>query len=109
MARASEDATIRAGERISYVFRATRITPRHRHLAGVTVHNVFRALFGTAYGFAFEANPEVATGSGLPLGAAVWLLAEELALPVTGLSRGVFVLIQRRNYFYHEYYPARIG
>jgi len=78
-------------------------------LAGVTVHNVFRALFGTAYGFAFEANPEVATGSGLPLGAAVWLLAEELALPVTGLSRGVFVLIQRRNYFYHEYYPARIG
>jgi Protein of unknown function (DUF1440) len=46
----------------------------------------FGALVGTAYGLASEANPEVARRSGLPLGAAVWLLAEELALPVTGLS-----------------------
>jgi uncharacterized membrane protein YagU involved in acid resistance len=95
-----KDATICAAKRISYVFRATGITPRHRHLAGVTVHYVFGALVGTAYGFAFEANPEVAIGSGLPFGVAVWLL-EELAVPVTGLSEapGKLPMLPKRKDF----------
>lgn len=80
------DATIRAAERISYLFRARGIKPQQRHVAGVAVHYVFGAFAGAAYGFAFEKNRQVAIGSGLPFGAAVWFLAEELALPVTGLS-----------------------
>jgi hypothetical protein len=70
----------------SYLFRARGIQPQWRHAAGVAVHYAFGAFIGAAYGFAFEVNPRVGIGSGLPLGAAVWLLAEEIALPVTGLS-----------------------
>src|SRR3954462_14461623 len=81
-----KDATVRAAERISYLLRARGIKPQQRHMAGVTIHYVFGALVGAAYGYAFEKYPTVRLGMGVPFGAAVWLLAEEMALPVTGLS-----------------------
>lgn len=81
-----KDATVRAAERISYLLRAKGIKPRQRHIAGVAVHYAFGAIAGAAYGFTAEKYPTIAIASGLPFGAGVWLLAEELALPATGLS-----------------------
>jgi putative membrane protein len=40
------------------------------------------------YGAAAELAPEVARGAGLPFGAAFWLVADETALPLLGLSKG---------------------
>ena len=81
-----KDATVRAAERISYFLRGKGIKPRYQHVAGVSVHYAFGAMAGAAYGLAAEKYPTIVTASGLPFGAAVWLLAEELALPATRLS-----------------------
>jgi hypothetical protein len=81
-----KDATIRAAERVSYLVRDKGIKTRQRHIAGVAVHYAFGAIAGAAYGFTAEKYPSTGVAFGLPFGAAVWLLAEELALPVTGLS-----------------------
>jgi len=81
-----KDATVRAAERVSYLVRGRGIEARHRHRAGVAVHYAFGALTGAAYGFIAEKYPTIAAASGLPFGAGVWLFAEELGLPITGLS-----------------------
>src|SRR5437868_42862 len=80
------DATVRAAEGVASLVRARGLKPRHRHVAGVTVHYAFDAFVGAAYGWAVENNRTICAGFGLPFGAAVWLLAEEVALPLTGLS-----------------------
>jgi hypothetical protein len=61
-----KDATVRAAERISYFLRGKGITPRHRHISGVSVPYAFGALAGAAYGLAVEKYPTIARGSGLP-------------------------------------------
>jgi putative membrane protein len=81
-----KDATVRAAERFSYWVRGTGIKPHQRHLAGVAVHYGFGAMVGGAYGLSAERYPFMAIASGLPFGAGVWLLAEEVALPATRLS-----------------------
>jgi hypothetical protein len=81
-----KDATVRTAERLSYLLRARPIAPHQRHIAGVAVHYAFGALTGGVYGFIGERYPVIGTVSGLPFGAAVWLFAEELALPITVLS-----------------------
>jgi hypothetical protein len=80
------DATVRAAEAVSYLVRATGIRAKHRHMAGLAVHYAFGALSGAAYGVAAERYRKITVGSGLPFGMAVWLFAEEMALPVAGLS-----------------------
>lgn len=81
-----KDATVRAAEAIHTLVGSRRMSGRQRHLAGVTVHYAFGALVGAAYGWAVEFEPRIAARSGLPFGVAVWLFAEELALPVAGLT-----------------------
>jgi putative membrane protein len=81
-----KDATVRAAERVSYLMRGMGIRPRRRHIAGIAVHYGFGAIAGGVYGYTAEKYPAIASASGLPFGAGVWLLAEELALPATGLS-----------------------
>lgn len=80
------DATIRAAEALSYFVRGAGIPAKHRHVTGLAVHYAFGALTGAAYGLTAEKYPTITVASGLPFGAGVWLFAEELALPVTGLS-----------------------
>lgn len=41
---------------------------------------------GALYGGLAHVWPVVATGAGVPFGAAVWLIADELALPALGLA-----------------------
>lgn len=81
-----KDATVRAAEKLSHAVRGSGIDPEHRHIAGVAVHYAFGAFTGAAYGYLAESYPGITVGAGMPLGAGVWLFAEELSLPVTGLS-----------------------
>lgn len=50
-------------------------------------HYGFGAIAGAIYGAIAEVRPAATVAAGAPFGAAVWLLADEIALPVTGLSR----------------------
>jgi uncharacterized membrane protein YagU involved in acid resistance len=80
------DATVRAAERLAQLTSRKNLTPHERHIAGVTVHHAFGVFVGAAYGWAVELEPRIAAGNGLPFGVAVWLIAEEIALPLASLT-----------------------
>jgi uncharacterized membrane protein YagU involved in acid resistance len=40
------------------------------------------------YGGLAEVVPQVTTATGVPFGAAFWLLADEISVPLLGLSKG---------------------
>jgi uncharacterized membrane protein YagU involved in acid resistance len=52
------------------------------------VHYAFGAATGGLYGAVAEFAPEVTTAADLPFGAAFWLVADEIAVPLLGLSKG---------------------
>jgi len=72
-----------AGERV----KGSALTERERSVAGSIVHHAFGALAGALYGAASAKAPGLASGAGLPYGLAVWLVADEAALPLLGLAK----------------------
>ena len=55
-------------------------------LAAPAVHYVFGSTVGALYGAAAEGTPEVRVGAGTGLGIALWAAADEVAMPLLGLS-----------------------
>ena len=56
--------------------------------AGAAVHYAFGIASGGLYGALAEVSPQVTTAAGLPFGAAFWLIADEITVPLLGLSKG---------------------
>jgi putative membrane protein len=83
-----DDATVKTASAISEGIFDHRLTKSEKKIAGPAVHYVFGTSVGGLYGVAAELAPEVAKGAGLPFGAAFWLVADETALPLLGLSKG---------------------
>ena len=81
-----EPATVKTAEAISEGVLGHDLTKREKAWAGPAVHYAFGSSVGAAYGVTAEYAPEVTEGAGLPFGAAVWLLADEGAVPALGLS-----------------------
>jgi uncharacterized membrane protein YagU involved in acid resistance len=61
-------------------------TRREMEVLGMVVHYAFGGVVGGLYGAAAEIEPEVTTGAGIPFGTAVWLVADELGIPLTGIA-----------------------
>ena len=51
------------------------------------MHYAFGTVVGGVYGVVAEFAPVVTTGAGVPFGTAVWLGADEIAVPALGLSK----------------------
>jgi hypothetical protein len=82
-----EDATVKAADRIARgVFHHT-LSKQEKKVAGPAVHYAMGAVSGALYGAAAEMTPAVTMGAGLPFGTAVWLAADEIAVPAFGLSK----------------------
>lgn len=62
------------------------LTPRELSIAARVVHFAFGAAVGAAYGAAIRHDPSPRP-TGVLLGVTLWLLADEIAMPVMGLSR----------------------
>ena len=58
----------------------------YREQAGTFVHYGFGAFLGAVYGAAVEVRPAVRAGFGTAYGAAVSLIADEMAMPAVGFS-----------------------
>jgi putative membrane protein len=58
-----------------------------KEVGGAVAHYAMGAASGALYGAAAEVLPEVTMGTGLPFGAAVWLVADEALVPALGLSK----------------------
>ena len=83
-----DDATVKTASAISEGIFDHKLTKSEKKIAGPAVHYAFGTSVGGLYGAAAELAPEVARGAGLPFGAAFWLVADETALPLLGLSMG---------------------
>lgn len=81
-----EDATVKAADRLSRKVLHHPLTKPEKKKAGPAVHYGFGTLTGAAYGALAELAPAVTRGAGAPFGAAVWLGADEIAVPTFKLS-----------------------
>ena len=84
----ADDATVKTASAISEGVFGHELTKSEKKVAGPAVHYAFGASVGGLYGAAAELAPEATAGAGLPFGAAFWLLADETAVPLLGLSKG---------------------
>lgn len=80
------DATVKAAEAISEGVFDHELTKSEEKVAGPAIHYAMGATSGAVYGAMAELTPLVTVGAGLPFGAAVWLIADEAAVPALGLS-----------------------
>ena len=81
-----EDATVRAADKLSRGLFHHGLSKPEKKVAGPALHYGFGALTGAAYGALAEITPGVTRGAGAPFGAAVWLAADEITVPVLRLS-----------------------
>ncbi len=82
-----EPATVKAAAMISEGAFDHKLTKKEKEIAGPAMHYAMGATSGAIYGIASELAPVTTAGAGLPFGAAVWVLADDLAVPALGLSK----------------------
>jgi uncharacterized membrane protein YagU involved in acid resistance len=91
LAREGPDArrppTMHAAAALAFgLFRHTPTERTTQHV-GQILHYTFGTTTGALYGALADAIPALTTAGGVPFGLAVWLLADELAVPALGLSQ----------------------
>lgn len=82
-----DDTTVKAASAISEGIFGHALTKNEKKIAGPAVHYVLGTAVGGLYGGASEVMPESAAGKGLPFGTAFWLVVDETAVPMLGLSK----------------------
>lgn len=87
-AKEQDDATVKAAKAISEEVFGHELQESEKKPAGAAVHYAFGTASGALYGALAEVAPQVTTGVGIPFGAAFWLLADEVSVPLLGLSKG---------------------
>ena len=83
-----DDATVETAKAISEKVFGHELQESEKKPAGAAVHYAFGTLSGGLYGALAEVTPQVTIGAGVPFGAAFWLLADEVTVPLLGLSKG---------------------
>jgi putative membrane protein len=81
-----ENATVKAASKLSRGLFDHQLTPGEKKTAGPAVHYGFGTLTGALYGVLAELAPALTRGAGAPFGTALWLGADEVAVPAFGLS-----------------------
>jgi putative membrane protein len=82
-----DDATVKAARAISEGVFGCELKESEKKAAGAAVHYALGTATGGLYGAVAEIAPEVTVAAGLPFGAAFWLVADETAVPLLGLSK----------------------
>jgi hypothetical protein len=83
-----DDATVKAARAVSEGVFGSELKDNEKRAAGAAVHYALGTATGGLYGAVAEFAPEFTTAAGLPFGAAFWLVADETAVPLLGLSKG---------------------
>lgn len=84
---ADEPASRKAATRGAEALGGRPLTEGEKDVAGPLVHYAFGAVAGAMYGAIAAAAPRVTVGRGAPYGAAVFLTAGEVGIPMAGLAR----------------------
>jgi len=83
-----DDATVETAKVISRNVFGHELQENEKEPAGAAVHYAFGTVTGGLYGALAEVSPQVTIGAGIPFGAAFWLIADEVTVPLLGLSKG---------------------
>jgi len=83
-----DDATVETAKVISRKVFGHELQESEKEPAGAAVHYAFGTVTGGLYGALAEVSPQVTMGAGVPFGAAFWLIADEVTVPLLGLSKG---------------------
>jgi len=86
--READNAAVRTAVVVSERLFGLELADREKkEIAGAVVHYAFGVATGGVYGAIAELKPATTTGVGLPFGAVVWLIADEIIVPALGLSK----------------------
>lgn len=85
---AQDDTTVRTASVISERLFQHKLTKSEKKIGGTAVHYTLGTGVGAWYGATAEFAPAVTSGAGLPFGAVFWLVVDEGAVPLLGLSKG---------------------
>jgi len=85
--REEEPANVKAAEEISEAVFDHRLKKSEKEPAGEAMHYAMGATSGLIYGAAAEIAPMTTVGLGLPFGAAVWFVADDVVVPALGLAK----------------------
>jgi hypothetical protein len=83
-----DDTTMKAASAVSEGVFGHKLTQSEKKIAGTAVHYLLGTGVGGLYGAAAEIEPNVTAAAGLPFGAVFWLVVDEGAVPLLGLSEG---------------------
>src|SRR5258706_1214533 len=83
-----ENATGKVAERVSEGIFHHRLSNGQKKWAGPAVHYTYGALVGGLYGALAERARPVRALAGVPYGAALWFLGDEVAVPALRLFQG---------------------
>ena len=83
-----DDATVKTAQAISEGVFGHELKESEKKPAGAAVHYAFGTVTGGFYGALAEVSPQVTTAAGIPFGTAFWLIADEVTVPLLGLSKG---------------------
>jgi len=82
-----EPANVKAAEEISEAVFDHRLKKSEKEPAGEAMHYAMGATSGLIYGIVSEIAPVTTAGLGLPFGAAVWVVADDVVVPALGLAK----------------------
>ena len=82
----SEDATMQAADKIVSMPTGRHLSHLQKKKAGPIVHYAFGAAMGAAYGAVTEPMRRLTPAAGPVFGSAVFLAADEIGVPLAGLS-----------------------
>jgi putative membrane protein len=83
---ADEPGSRRAASAVAEAVTGRPLTESQKDVGGPIAHYLFGAVVGAVYGAAAEVKPDTTAGFGLPFGATVWVTADEMGMPLLGLS-----------------------
>jgi putative membrane protein len=83
----SEPATYKAADIISRSVTGEPVDRDNKPVAASAIHYAFGGSVGAIYGAAAVNNPDIASWGGVPFGASVWLIADEMGIPLMGLAK----------------------
>lgn len=84
---ADENATVKTAGAISETVFDHKLKKSEKQTAGNAVHYGFGTMMGAVQGVAAEVAPITAKGFGLPFSTALFIGADEIAVPALGLSK----------------------
>jgi putative membrane protein len=98
-----EPATAQAAQDLAISVLDRPLDPKEKQVGGLLLHYIFSVVCGAIYGGLLSAFPSISRSRGLAAGAALWVIADEVAMPALGYVK------PPQKYPFHKHVQALIN